>query len=286
MVADSRRAEGRLRRMSERERPRGGAPGEQPVRALGEPVAGGGYDERQVAELLRRAASLEQKKRLTRPVLSLSEVEAIAQEAGIDPASVRQAARELEHAHEEQGLGARLAGAPLRRTIERVVDGELSTELHELLATDIREALTATGQPAQIATLGRSLSATTVSRGGIIDVQVSPKNGKTVVRITVNAGPIAGGLFGGLIGGLGGGLGSNAAWIVPTVLHAQLGAPGWVCAVAGAGALSSIVGGAYGLARSLFSRSAGSTFRRMEQLAETLDGHLRERLGPAPQGVR
>lgn len=253
-----------------------------PVPSLADQRDASAYDEKQVAEILQRAAGLDQKKRFERPVLTLQEIEAIARDAGIDPAMVAVAARDLALKHQEQGLGSRLAGAPLRRTIERVVDGEISTDEHELLANDIREALAGTGMPAQIATLGRSLSMSMFTRGGLIDVQVSPKNGKTHIRITVNAVQLAGGLFGGLMGGIGGGLGGNVAWIVPTVLATQLHAPAVACVAGGAAALLGVVGGAYGLARALFSRSVGSTHRRMEQLADTLEGHLREVLARRP----
>src|SRR5205823_5858192 len=77
------------------------------------------YRDEEVALILQRAAGLERKRQLDRPALSLAEVEAIAGESGIDPAMVRQAARDLEN-ERQAGLGTRLAGVPVRRTLERV----------------------------------------------------------------------------------------------------------------------------------------------------------------------
>jgi hypothetical protein len=70
------------------------------------------YDERGVAELLRRASALDQKRKLARPTLTLQEV--------------------------EETVWTRLAGAPLTHTVERVIDGELSTDDHEAVAAAIR----------------------------------------------------------------------------------------------------------------------------------------------------
>jgi hypothetical protein len=231
------------------------------------------YDEREVAELLRRASALEQKRKLERPTLTLQEVEEIAREAGLDPQLVRRAATELQH-QPPQTLWTRLAGAPTTHTIERVIDGELSTEDHEAVASAIRDALGSGGFPVQLATLGRSLSLTTFSNSGLLDLQVTPKDGTTRIRITVNVKQLAGGLFGGLIGGIGGGLGSNVAWVVPLALS-QAGFPVVVGVAGGAAGLLATVTGAWALARWLFVGRARAGFARADQLAETIEGLLR-----------
>jgi hypothetical protein len=219
------------------------------------------YDEREVAELLRRASALEQKRKLERPTLTLQEVEEIAREAGLDPQLVRRAATELQH-QPPQTLWTRLAGAPTTHTIERVIDGELSTEDHEAVASAIRDALGSGGFPVQLATLGRSLSLTTFSNSGLLDLQVTPKDGTTRIRI------------GGLIGGIGGGLGSNVAWVVPLALS-QAGFPVVVGVAGGAAGLLATVTGAWALARWLFVGRARAGFARADQLAETIEGLLR-----------
>lgn len=238
------------------------------------PAPGAAYDEKQVAEILRRTAALEQKQKLARPTLTLEEIERIAKEAGMDPALVRQAALEVANDGGPPTFWARFTGAPLQRTIERVVEGELTVDDHEAVATIIRDAFQGTGFGQQIAVLGRSLSLATMLSGGLLEVQVAPKDGRTHVRISVNFRQLAGGLFGGFIGGIGGGLGSNVAWIVP-VLAAQAGQPAVVGVVGGAAGLFATVGGAWALARALFSGRAKTVNTRADQLADALEAHLR-----------
>lgn len=247
------------------------------TRAAAATAGSASFDERQVAEILRRTAALDQKRKLERPTLTLEEIETIAKEAGLDPALVRRAVDELKH-EPEQSVWAKLAGAPLSRTIERVVDGELTTDDHEALAVSIREALgQPSGFPVQVSALGRSLSVTTFSTAGLVDVQVTPKDGTTRVRVTVNARQVAGGIFGGIIGGVGGGLGSNVAWLVPLWLT-KAGYSPEVGVVGGAVGLLTTVAGAWSFARWLFVGRAKAMHARAEQLAETLESQLRTAL--------
>jgi len=245
--------------MAERTRPPGPAPSET------------GYDEKQVAELLQRAAALDQKRKLARPSLTLAEVEAIAKEAGLDPELVRRAASELATQDRSGGW----LGAPVTKTVERIIDGELGTDDHEALAAAIREALGAgSGFPVQIATLGRSLTVTTFSTAGLVDIQITPKDGTTRIRITVNSRQLAGGVFGGIIGGIGGGVGSNVAWLVPFLMERH-GLPLINGLLAGALGLAAVLGGSYSLARWIYASKARSLHTRIDQLAETLESSLR-----------
>ena len=200
------------------------------------------YGSDEVQEILRRTSSLERKKQLERPTLALSEIEAIAKEAGLDPALVRRAAQELEQKQGEKSLATRLAGAPLRHVIEREVEGELTSAMHEPLAAEIRSVMGSAGAMSQISSVGRSLTWSSFSRKrGSAELSLFPREGKTIIRFEVNTGQLAGGLFGGLMGGFGGGLGTNLAWILPVVAHLP-----WYAGAAGFGA--SLVG-AFGLAR-------------------------------------
>ncbi len=249
---------------------------DMPERTRPNPAQGARYDEEQVAELLRRAAALDQKRKLERPSLSLDEVEAIAREAGLDPGLVRRAAGELA-AEGQTSSATRWLGAPVTKTIERVVDGELTTDDHEGLAASIREALATSGLPVQVAALGRSLSVTTFSKAGVVDVQIAPKDGATRIKITVNSRGLAGGIFGGLIGGVGGGFGSNVAWLVP-FLAERAGMPLATSLAAGAASLLAVLGGSYSLARWIYGAQVRTVHTRMDQLAETLESSLRTSL--------
>lgn len=234
------------------------------------------YREEEVSEILQRASGLEKKKQLERPALSLGEIEAIARESGLDPSAVRQAARDLEQHRAQGGFAARFTGAPSRRSFEREVEGEISTGHHERLAAEIRAAFGSSVMMGQVATLGRSLTWSGFTKAGIIEVNVFPRDGKTVIRVDVNSSNLAGGIFGGLIGGIGGGLGSNVAWILPVALHLP-----WYTGAAG---FFAVLAGAYGLARAVYAGAVGGLHRRVETLVDTLEQAVRRELAPGPPG--
>lgn len=248
------------------ERTRPAAP--PPTDAQGERSPQRTYGEEEVAAILRRAARLERDRGTHAGALSLPEIETIARDAGLDLALVRQAARELDAARSE-GLGTTLAGAPLRRTFERVVDREIGAQHHERLAQEIREVLSSAAVgarwvlPGGISSLGRSLNVAGFTGTSSLEVNVAPREGKTFIRISSDRSQLAGGLFGGIIGGVGGGLGSNVGWMLPSFLHL----PVW-SGIAGA---ALVVLGAYGLARSIFARNARGLDRKLDQLADRLE---------------
>src|SRR6266849_1819585 len=228
------------------------------------------YREEEVARILQRAAGLERKRQVDGPELSLAEVEHIAAESGIDPSLVRQAARDLEN-ERRAALGTWLAGAPVRRTLERTVEGEISPERYDELADDIRTAMMGTFMvPAQVSTIGRSMTWSAWTSAGAVQIHIGPRDGKTFIRIDANASPIAGGLFGGIMGGVGGGVGANVAWLLPFMLHLPV--------FVGLLGLAGVMAGAYGLARWLFSGRVGALHQRLERLIDTLDGHARSQL--------
>ena len=229
------------------------------------------YSEEQVALILQRAAQLERKPS-TRSGLSLDEIEAIARDAGMDPSLVRVAARSLGADETEGGLLRRLAGAPFRRTFERVVDGEIDGRHHEALLADLRGGVAGSSMhpPPQIASIGRTLTLSAQPSGGIVEISLTPRAGKTHIRIDVTTVQIAGGLFGGLMGGLSVAVGSGAFAI-------GLREGGLLVA---AGGLAGVLTAAYGLARTIYTVMAGGLYRSMEQLADKLEQRLREELRP------
>ncbi|MDP1824051.1 MAG: hypothetical protein Q8L48_12440 [Archangium sp.] len=231
------------------------------------------YGAEEVQEILQRTSSLERKKQLERPTMELSEIEAIAKEAGLDPSLVRRAAQELEQKKGEHGLGSRLAGAPLRQVFEREVEGELTVASHEGLATELRAALGRSSVLGQVSAVGRTLTWSSISRSGKLEVHVFPRDGKTVIRVEADFSQLAGGLFGGLMGGLGGGLGANLAWMLPVTAHLP-----WYSGVAGFGA---VLVGAWGLARGIYGAAVGSQGKKLEALVDTLELRVRESLTAA-----
>jgi hypothetical protein len=236
------------------------------------------YREDEAVRILQRAARLERDKPGASSTLTLGELESIARESGIDVSLVRQAAGELE-TQRETGLATRLAGAPLRKVVERVVDGEIGTEHHEALVSQLREvtagqggtgpqATALWGMPPAVIVLGGTLSIVELTGGGALEVQVAPRKGKTFIRLQSSSAALAGGIFGGIIGGVGGGLGANVAWVLPVLLH-------WPV-VAGLAGMLAVVLGAYWLARSVFARQAKALHRRMEVLADGLESEVQE----------
>lgn len=225
------------------------------------------YAADEVQEILQRAASLEQKKQHERPMLTANEIEHIAKESGLDPAMVKRAISEFQVKSTEQSLGTRLAGAPLKRVFEREVDGEITTAVHETLAQEIRAALGSTALMSQVSAVGRTLTWTGFGKRGVIELNVFPRDGKTVIRLSVNSGQLAGGLFGGMLGGIGGGLGVNLLWILPTAAHLP-----WYAGVAG---FAATIVGAWGLARTIYVAASSSLARRCEELMDTLERTVR-----------
>jgi len=250
------------------------------VPRTGSPEEPGGertYREEEVAAILHRAAQLERDQGVPEGGLNLREIEAIARDSGIDLSLVRQAARELDD--DGPGIAAAIAGAPLRRTIERVVDVEIGADLHERLAQEIREVLSAPGVgnrrilPGSLSSIGRSLALTGFVGTSAIEVTVAPRDGKTLIRISADRSQLAGGLFGGIVGGVGGGAGANVGWMIPTLLHLP-----WFAGLAGAG---MVVFGAYALARTIFASSSRGVDGQLNALADRLEAVVLSGTRPA-----
>ena len=239
-----------------------------------EPIVDRTYREDEVAVILHRAARLERDPGTAEGALNLREIEAIARDSGIDLSLVRQAARELDDDDDDGwGIAAAFAGAPLRRTIERVVDVEIGADLHERLTQEIRAVLSWSGSgsrwmlPGSVSSIGRSLTLTGFTGTSAIEVNVTPREGKTLIRISADRSQLAGGLFGGIVGGVGGGAGANLGWMIPTLLHLH-----WFAGLIGAGL---VVGGAYLLARGIFATNARRVDRRLDALADRLQAVAR-----------
>ena len=90
------------------------------------PSSGRKFNDEEVALIIKRAAELQQTEQIAQDpanAMSLAEVEAIAREAGIDPALVRRAANTLDQ-RTETPRPSSWVGAPTRLVFERVVDGD------------------------------------------------------------------------------------------------------------------------------------------------------------------
>ncbi len=222
------------------------------------------FNEEEVALIIKRAAELQQTQQVQQEpstALTLSEVEQIAREAGIDPMLIRQAAHGLDRPSETIRPSP-WVGAPTRLVFERVVDGEISVDDFEPIINEVRRTFGDNGIPS---VLGRTLAWTSSSQGGrrrqsgrMVNVSVVSRSGVTTIRVEEELRNLAGGLFGGLVGG--GGVGTTA-------LSIGLGA-GMFHSVALAAALwVTVAGSCYTLARTIFSRMA---IKRETELVELI----------------
>lgn len=222
------------------------------------------YSDEEVTRLLKRAAELESEA----PALpargsgtSLDEIEAIASEAGINPALIRQAAGELDSS--PGGItvlapqSSALFGAPTVFELDRVVRGEVDQSVLERLVPLIQRAADGMGHPSL---LGKTLTfqAQDASKSRTLQVSVSVGRGETRLSLEERYGNLAGGLFGGIVGGGGTGLGFGVGFGV------GLGALGSPLFAALFPVLA--VGGTWALARGIFKNTVHNRMRTLTRL--------------------
>ena len=195
----------------------------------------------------------------------MGDLEAIAAEAGMDPALVREAARELDlpaGGHRPAlTAGSLFLGAPHTLEFEKAVPGEASNALLETLVPLIQRAAGGMGQPSL---MGRTLTWVSADpqRTRVLQVSVSARRGETHISVQERYGNLAGALFGGIIGGVGGGVGMGVGLGVGlgalgSILFASLFPP-------------AVIGGSYLLARSVFRRTVQGRRRDLARLMEEL----------------
>ena len=223
------------------------------------------YNEKEVADIIKRASELQQLESTTESTtgMSLTELEQVAREAGLDPALVRRAAADVDTRVSDEKPSAFL-GAPTNLVLERTIDGEIPPDEYETIVLEIQRELGGVGQAS---TLGRSLVWTIQGVRGrrvssrTVQLTVTPRNGRTTIRMEESLGQVAGGLFGGLMGGLGGGTSGIAMGIGMGVFHSP--------AVA-AGLIGGMVSASYLLARTIFARMVRTRGERMQRLMSRL----------------
>jgi hypothetical protein len=119
-------------------------------------------------------------------------------------------------------------------------------------------------------TIGRTLQFSLAGRnqrhatGREVQVTVTPRNGRTTIRIEEPLGPLAGGLFGGVMGGMGGGLMGPAIAVGAAAFHSAIMATG----LAGAA-----IGGSYLLARTIYGKVVRGRGEKLHELMSRLVEH-------------
>lgn len=236
------------------------------------------YTDEEVRLLLSRAADLESQggnlpARVDGP--TLDDIEAIASEAGINPALIRQAARELDSPSgvvpSVPSPSGGFLGAPTVFELESVVPGEASQATLERLVPPLQRASDGVGQPSL---LGKTLTwiSQDSSKTRTLQVTVGVSRGETRLIIEERYGNLAGSLFGGIMGGGGTGIGMGVG------LGVGLGALGSVTF-----ALLfplGIMTGAYALARGIYRHTVHGRMRKltklMDELVATVEDGLQE----------
>src|SRR5215212_782254 len=231
------------------------------------PAGGRKFNDEEVALIIKRAAELQQTEQIAQDpanALSLAEVEAIAKEAGIDPALIRRAANTLDRPSDTNRPSPWI-GAPTRVVYERVVDGEISVDAYEPIVNEIRRTFGDNGVPS---VLGKTLAWTSTSAGGRrnsrgrqIDISIMSRGGVTTIRVEEELRNIAGALFGGLVGGGGGGTTGITIGIGMGVFQSPI-----IAALLWFG----MAGGFYTLARTIFGRIASKREKQLSELADRL----------------
>jgi hypothetical protein len=232
-------------------------------------LVGRRYNEREVAAIIKRASELQDVESTLESStgMSLAELEQIAREAGLDPALVRRAASDLDTRVTDREPSP-FFGAPTDLVLERTIDGEVPTEEYEALVLEIQRELGGVGSASG---LGRTLVWTMTTHSHrraatrTVQVTVTPRNGRTTIRIEEPLRPLAGGLFGGVIGGLGAGTGGIVMGIGMNLFDSMPVALGMV---------GGMVGASYLLARTIFGRMVRSRGERLQRLMSRLADHV------------
>ncbi|HEX9754878.1 MAG TPA: serine/threonine-protein kinase [Gemmatimonadales bacterium] len=234
------------------------------------------YSEHQVQAIVGRAAALEASTPTSAGSMTMGGIERLAAEVGIPAEHVRQAARDIGRPELPPEKVNPLLGSPTYIVLERVVDGHVPESEYATLVEEMRMA---TNNLGAVSTLGRSLAWRMVTvpstSGRDVQVTVSPRGGKTRIRVEERLNPLAGALFGGIVGGWGGG-GTGMA------LGVGLGALESVAAAVAM--LVFNLGGSYTLARTLFRNAhrkrlgelTGLIDRLAEHCADTAVGVVKE----------
>jgi hypothetical protein len=166
------------------------------------------YGDADVSRILQKAADLQMADSLaatSREGLTLRELEAVANEVGIDPRYVRRAAAEV-----VGGAGPSqwtwFTGRPATIVLERCLPGEIDDGPFEIIVAEIRRCEGVTGEAS---IMGRTLSWRSLNPAATrsLEVLVTSRDGETSIYIEERLHGVAGAWFGSLLGGVGGGVG-------------------------------------------------------------------------------
>ena len=222
------------------------------------------YSEKEAGLILRKAAEMQRAEPSAADPsgFSLTELEEVAREAGIDPSVVRSAAADLDVSPAESFSKA-LVGGPLTVRLETEVAGEYPAERFDALVPAIQSASSWQGHAGVV---GKSLtwSARADSNTSSLQVLVVAGGGKTLIRVEERLGGMAGALFGGIIGGVGAGAGLGIGVGVGTAIGSTMMAVGFPV---------FMLGGSYYLSRAIYAAYVKKERGKLRSLLDQLSAH-------------
>lgn len=161
-----------------------------------------------------------------------------------------------------------LAGARTKLEFEAMVPGELSDLDLEDVAEEIRRSV---GDVGNVVSIGRSVTWTSYvspTSQRKLQLSVSTRNGRTIVRGFEDLSQLSGGIFGGITGGAGGGIGGATFGITMGVTKGAI-------LIAGP-AFAAVVATAYGAARLIFGRMSRTREQALRRAVERVAIRVRE----------
>ena len=219
------------------------------------------FDDETSGQVLRRAAELQHESNVPAHAgdgLSATDLEQIANEAGIDPAFVRQAIVEAQVSSPETHISRLLGEVKTLESIE-VLEGEVSSDSMDRMLEEVQRAFADGGtvtRTVRSATWSASRTLAS-SRLSSLVVAITARDGQTEVRITERLDNLSTALFVGLgFGGSAVGVGISGA-----VGMGEFGNPLVFAAMA-----VTAVTGFVGAARTLYTRSTRKRRRELQRL--------------------
>ena len=216
------------------------------------------YDDREMALIIKLASELE-KREARGEAHSLAEIQEIAAQAGIDPELITQAARIFEA--ERASRASSLIGAPTAFRFQRSVAGEVPEDELGALVQAIRQL---TGSEGEVARVLESLEWRDLDPfGTTTHVEITPRRGRTTIRVTARSGNAAGWSY------LGAGI---LATILSVIVGKEMQAP----VLVETGVIVALWGTGYLAARTVWRRLARQIESRLRRLTDGLTAQAAE----------
>lgn len=143
------------------------------------------FSEKEIGDILRRAVELQERPEAQTaytPGVTLGELQRIATEVGVDPASLAQALRE-HSIGESLADSVRFFGIEWAKEFERVIPGEVDPADFDILVEQTTHRMGPKHQPVQF---GRSLETWLTSGLGYGRARIQSRNGRTRVNVRSN----------------------------------------------------------------------------------------------------